>query len=39
MEGGNWVGEGIWEKMEGFRIRSGRDGRDGQLAIQMNGNL
>ena len=23
MEGGNWVGEGMWEKMEGFRIRCG----------------
>jgi hypothetical protein len=23
MEGGNCVGEGMWEKMEGFRIRCG----------------
>jgi hypothetical protein len=35
MEGGNWVGEGIEEEWGD----PGRNNRDGQMTMRMNGNL
>jgi hypothetical protein len=39
MEGGNWVGEGIESGLGVSRSDVGKNMRDGQVTMRMNGNL